>query len=203
MTAPVMFHAETFVSLVAVRGGVLDAPRSRDCRGWLGADVWRGRLYLRQPRRASLASTAPRMQYRGHSPRTILHGRTEVVLYPTPGGRGSPPLRNSWNVSARNRRCPSTEGGASGTPPLTGGLFTLRCGIHRKGTARAPFFTGVRRCPSTKAGRAWKPSTYGRHPPLTNVGRNPSVTALCAATAPLSGEPRCGREAPPFASFLP
>ena len=101
MTAPVTFHAETFVSLVAVRGGVLDAPRSRDCRGWLGADVWRGRLYLRQPRRASLASTAPRMQYRGRSPRTILYGRTDVSNHPTPGGRGSPPLRGEWGTFRR------------------------------------------------------------------------------------------------------
>ena len=29
----------------------------------------------------------------------------------------------------------------------------------------------------------------GRGPELTNVGRNPSVTPLCGATAPLSGEP--------------
>ena len=38
-------------------------------------------------------STTPRIQSRGHSPRTISHGRTDVVLSPTPGGRGSPPLR--------------------------------------------------------------------------------------------------------------
>ena len=38
-------------------------------------------------------STAQRMQFRGHSPRTILYGRTHVVHHPRPGGRGSPPLR--------------------------------------------------------------------------------------------------------------
>ena len=44
-----------------------------------------------------LPSTAPRIQSRGHRPRTISHGRTHVVLPPTPGGRGSPPLR--WVVA--------------------------------------------------------------------------------------------------------
>ena len=39
---------------------------------------------------------------------------------------------------------------------------------------------------------------YGGHPHLTHVGTNPSVTALRAATAPLSGEPRRGRR---FAAF--
>ena len=32
-------YADTFVSQPPVRGGVLDAPRLRDCRGGLGADV--------------------------------------------------------------------------------------------------------------------------------------------------------------------
>ena len=36
------------------------------------------------------------MQYRGRSPRTIFYGRTDVALHPTPGGRGSPPLRCEW-----------------------------------------------------------------------------------------------------------
>ena len=42
--------------------------------------------------RPSLFS-AQRMRFRGHSPRTILCGRANVVRRPRPGGRGSPPLR--------------------------------------------------------------------------------------------------------------
>ena len=42
-----------------------------------------------------LPSTTQRIQSRGHSPRTILYGRIDVVLQPRPGGRGSPPLRRA------------------------------------------------------------------------------------------------------------
>ena len=55
-------------------------------------------------------SAAPRIRSRGHRPRTISHGRTDVVRSPTPGGRGSPPLR--WVVTwVGGRRCfsPSTS----------------------------------------------------------------------------------------------
>ena len=72
---------------------VLGAPWPRDRRGGLGAPVRRDRQHPRHPRRARLASTAQRIQSRGHSPRTIFYGRTKVVRQPTPGGRGSPPLR--------------------------------------------------------------------------------------------------------------
>ena len=66
--------ADTYVYLLPVRGGVLDAPRLRDCRGEMGADGRRGRLHSRYPRCAHLASTAQRMQYRGHRPRTFFAG---------------------------------------------------------------------------------------------------------------------------------
>ena len=78
---------------LAVRGGVLDAPRSRDCRGGLVASVRPDRQHPRLPRCADIASAAPRIQSRGHSPRTFSNGRTEVIRRPRPGGRGSPPLR--------------------------------------------------------------------------------------------------------------
>ena len=160
------------VSLLPVRGGVLDAPRSCDRRGGVGADGRRDRWHPRYPRhtrlrsplhvsypagtaRAPLArragstssvirrkgrrgrrplrvvragrcqhktavarppgcvrrnrwawpiapafptvrtvtSASTRIRSRGHSPRTILYGRTHVIHRPTPGGRGSPPLR--------------------------------------------------------------------------------------------------------------
>ena len=74
MPAPVTFHAATFVSLLPVGCTVLGAPRLSDCRGIVGADGRRGRFCPRFPRRARLASTAQRMQFRGHSPRTIFTG---------------------------------------------------------------------------------------------------------------------------------
>ena len=52
--ATVYHDADTFVSLTPVRGGVLDAPRSRDCRGGVVADVRPDQLSPRFPRRARL-----------------------------------------------------------------------------------------------------------------------------------------------------
>ncbi len=162
--------ADTVVFLAPVRGGVLDAPRLRDCRGGgCGWSAWPIATAVDAAR--SLLSSAQRMRFRGHSPRTISCGRTDVVRHPRPGGRESPPLRCIGKVLACNRRLPSSGGGASGTPPLTGGLYTSRCGIQRAGTARAPFQTGVQRYPYTDAGRAWKPAPTGcaRHT-LVRVG---------------------------------
>ena len=64
------------------------------------------------------------------------------------------------------------------------------------GTARAPFRAGAPTFsvhPRREGVEALPYGGWGRYPPLINVGRNPSVTALCAATAPLSGEPWGGR----------
>ena len=91
--ATVYHDADTFVPHPPVRGGVLDAPRLRDCRASLDASVRLDQLYPRHPRRARLASTAQRIISRGHGPRTIFYVRTHVIHHPTPGGRGSPPLR--------------------------------------------------------------------------------------------------------------
>ena len=48
--ASVSHDADTYVAQPPVRGGVLDAPRSRDRRGGLVADVRHGRLHPRHPR---------------------------------------------------------------------------------------------------------------------------------------------------------
>ena len=93
MPAPVTLYAKTFVSQPPVGCTVLGAPWSRDRRGNVGADGRRDRLYPCFLRRACLASAAQRIRSRGRSPRTIFYGRTNVILSPTPGGRGSPPLR--------------------------------------------------------------------------------------------------------------
>ena len=81
-TAPAELYAATFVSLLPVRGGVLDAPRSDYCRAALDAPVRRGLLYPRFPRCARFASTTQRMQSRGHSPRTISYGRPRWSFIP-------------------------------------------------------------------------------------------------------------------------
>ena len=49
------------------------------------------------PTMRPVMSAATRIISRGHSPRTISYGRTHVIPPPTPGGRGSPPLR--WVVA--------------------------------------------------------------------------------------------------------
>ena len=93
--ATVYRYADTYVSLPPVGCTVLGAPRSRDRRGRLAADVERDRLHSRHPRCAILASTTQRMQSRGHSPRTFCeacdnlvrcHTRRSVCLAPTVGG---------------------------------------------------------------------------------------------------------------------
>ena len=101
-TASVASYAAAYVSHPPVGGGVLDAPCSRDRWGGLDALVRRGQPHPRRPRCARLASTTQRIQSRGHRPRTIFYGRTHVVRRPTPGGRGSPPLR--WVGSVYGQR---------------------------------------------------------------------------------------------------
>ena len=124
--------ADTYVSRPPVRGGVLDAPRSRDRRAALDAAVRHDQPHPRSPRCVRLASTAQRFISRGHSPRTISHGsptlsvdrgragvedkplrrvgmfrrRTGVVLRPKAGRRGRRPLRAVciFHVAAYNIR---------------------------------------------------------------------------------------------------
>ena len=126
---PLRFYAATSVALLHVGCTVLGAPWLRDRWVALDAVVRPDRFYPRFPRRANLASTTQHMQSRGHSPRTIGAG---VRGYPsTEAGRAwkPAPTVRVGKVSACNRHRPSSEGGASGTPPLTGGLYTSRCGI--------------------------------------------------------------------------
>ena len=121
-------------------------------------------------------SVAQRMQSRGHSPRTISNGRTEVVRHPAPGGRGSPPLRC---VGKYHRRTgvirPPTKG--AWNPATYGGLYTLRCGMQRKGTARPP--TPSHRLPHFSADSApylWYNSLKSR----AALGQAHSALRICA-----------------------
>ena len=72
--ASVYHDAETYVTHSPVRGGVPDAPRLRDRRAALDASVRLYRQHPRHQRRARLASASPRIQSRGHSPRTFVTG---------------------------------------------------------------------------------------------------------------------------------
>ena len=137
--ASVYHDADTRVSLTPVRGGVLDAPRLRDCRAASDAPVRHDQPHSRHPRCARLPPLPNASNPAGTARAPF------VRAY-----RGSPssqagrawkpaPTAGEGKVSAPDRRHPSSEGGASGTPPLTGGLYTSRCGIQRKGAARAPF----------------------------------------------------------------
>ena len=154
--ASVYHDADISVSLPPVRGGVLDAPRSRDRRGGLDAAVRPDQPHPRRPR---------------------------CVRLPPPPNVSNPAGTARAPFRACNRRRPSTEGGASGTPPLTGGLFTLRCGIHRKGTARAPFCAGEPKF-SIDLGRAGvEARPYGvlvKFQRTAGVVRHPARGALCA-----------------------
>ena len=139
--ATVYHDADTVVFLPPVRGGVPDAPRSRDRRAALDAPVRRDRLYPRLPRCARFRPLPNASNPAGtaRAPFVRAHPR-----YPfTDAGRAWKPAPTVWwKVSACNRRRSSTDGGASRTPPLTGSLYTLRFGMQRRGTARAPFHSG-------------------------------------------------------------
>ena len=102
--ASVYHDADTVVFLSPVRGGVLDAPPLPVRRGGMVAAVERDQLHPRHLRCVRLRLSPNVCKSRGHSPRTISHGRTDVIRSPTPGGRGSPPLR--WVVTwVGGRRC--------------------------------------------------------------------------------------------------
>ena len=88
------------VSLATAVGcTVLGAPRSRDRRGRLDATVGPARFCPCFPRCINRALTDQRFIFRGHSPRTISYGLTDVIRHHAPGGRGSPPLRWVGSVS--------------------------------------------------------------------------------------------------------
>ncbi len=84
--APVASYAARPVSLSAVRGGVLDAPRLRDRRGAVDADVERDRLYPRFQRCARL-HPPPHVSYPAGTARAPLVRRNHVVDQPSPAAR--------------------------------------------------------------------------------------------------------------------
>ena len=122
--ASVYHDAATSVSLLPVRGGVLDAPRWCDRRAALDASVWPDQLHPRHLRRACLRHPPHASKSRGHSPRTIGTGEPTLSVDRGREGVEALPYGVSGEVCARNRRRPSSDGGASGTPPLTGGRKT-------------------------------------------------------------------------------
>ena len=97
-------------------------------------------------------------------------------------------------VNATNLRPPlgSPERGAvAALCAVTEGLVQRWCGVITSPVNRG------------RAGVEARPyGVVGRYPELTDAGLNPSVTALCAATAPLAGEPRAWAEVVTFAQLL-
>ena len=146
------------------------------------------------------------MRIRGHSPRTISYGRPKLPVIPGREGVEALPYGGRGRYRRANRRRPSSGVGASGTPPLTGGLVTLRCGTQRKGTARAPFFTGA---PALFI----YPTPGGRgSPPLRRVGKISASHPRCPQplshaasrrdSSPFRGADRAGCGAPPSSISL-
>ena len=135
-------HTRCSVRLApTVRGGVLDAPWLRDCRAALDAPAQRDQTHPRHQRCARLASTTQRMKSRGHSPRTFFTGAPTLFIPPTPGGRGSPPLRRVGASASHPRRHQPLSHG-----PLGRDSSPFR-GADGVGTAHP-------RYPSAHAGRA-------------------------------------------------
>ena len=79
--APATLYAASSVTLLLVGCTVLGAPRSRDRRGGLDADVRPDRFYPRYPRCVNRALTDQRFIFRGHSPRTISYGRPTLSVH--------------------------------------------------------------------------------------------------------------------------
>ena len=92
--ASVYHDADTYVAQPPVRGGVLDAPRSRDRRGGLVADVRHGRLHPRHPRCVCLRPTPNVCDFAGaaRAPFGRSVGPTSSVIR-RKGRRGRRPLR--------------------------------------------------------------------------------------------------------------
>ena len=203
LTAPVTLYAASPVSLLPVRGGVLDAPRSRECRGGLDADVRADRLHPRFPRCATSrpppnasnpagTARAPFVRREGIAPAESY--AAAFVSRPAVGGGvlDAPCSRDRragldadvglGRLRPRHPRCASLR-----PPPNVS---------NPAGTARAPFYTGVRSCPSSQAGRAWKISPYGGCGRASTWNRRRRLSGGGASgTPPLTGglyTSRCG-----------
>ena len=122
-------NADTFVPLMPVGGGVLDAPRSRDHRAALDAPVRRDQPHPRFPRCARL--------------------RLPPNVCDFAGTARAPLVRARRLVGAWNPRRPSSYGRDVEDAAPYGGCETY---------ADACRVTGAPRCPSSNAGRAWKPA---------------------------------------------
>ena len=159
-------HAATSVSLPPVGCTVLGAPWPRDCRVSLAAVVWLDRLHPRHPRCARLASTTPRIQSRGHRPRTICEAwgnRIRRIV--------SRSVRCATTRRVHRPRCtvavglPSIVRRSRLAWPTAPTFPTVRPTRVYNPTYPIPwappahhFVRADRRCPSSHAGMAWKPS---------------------------------------------
>ena len=91
-----------------VRGGVLDAPRSRDRRAGLAASVRPDRFYPRHPRSSRLSSASQRIQIPRAQPAHHFMRANPSRPSSHPGRAWKPSPTVGGEVSARKRRRPRT-----------------------------------------------------------------------------------------------
>ena len=102
--------AVTFVPLTPVRGGVLDAPRSRDCRGGLNATVRLDRFCPHFPRCARFCSLLNGCNFAGTARAPFRTGAPTLSFIPGRAGVEARPYGVSGKVSACKRRRPVSGG---------------------------------------------------------------------------------------------
>ena len=110
--------ADTYVSLTPVGGGVLDAPRSWECRGGVGADSRRGRLRRRLMRRVRLCLLPNVCDFAGTARAPFLAGEPTSSVIPGREGVEALPygvLGRFWRVTGAFRR---PKAGRRGRRPL-------------------------------------------------------------------------------------
>ena len=119
-------NAAAFVSHLPVGGGVLDAPRSRDCRGRLDATVGPARQHPRRPRCARLhpppnvsnPAGAARAPFFTGAPTLSVHPRRAGVEARPYGGWGGG--RAAWLRRTNAGTTPSVTTPRTATAPLSG-----------------------------------------------------------------------------------
>ena len=137
----------------------------------------------------AVTSAAPRIISRGHRPRTIWAGAPTFSVHPRRAGVEARPYGGLGRYQRRTGVVRRPKAGRRGRRPLRAVCLLYVAAYNVRAQPAHHFLRAQSRCPSSHAGRAWKPAPT-RHPHLTHVGTNPSVTPQCGATAPLSGEPR-------------
>ena len=217
--------ADTYVSLTPVRGGVLDAPRLRDCWATLGAPVRPDQPRPRHPRRTRLRPP-PHVSYPAGAARAPFHtGEPMWSFIPGREGVEALPYGALGMCQRANGAVRHPTQGASRTPPPT---VVASCRFQRSRKVQfitpvtlyaaspvtlTPVSGGVPDAPCSRDRRAALVASVRpdqprpRHPRRTRLRPPPHVSYPAgAARAPFhTGEPtlsvhprRAGVEARPY-----